>query len=260
MKKLVITILAILLLGSKLNAQLFVTQEIYPDISTVEGKYYNGSGGGGYWSVAKLDTLGRTIEKESYRKKELLARDKFVYNSNNDQLYYIVTYDINSPNRIDTISNYEYKYQGDRIVYQKNTNKNRRDSTVIQLIENKGDSILIYQDKSYYFRPKTNTTDIYERIHTLKYQKGLLVRKEKIDLNRNEKEITYFEYYPNGRLKRRKIEREPEPELKGVYVGGPGSDDEFYEYKFDKWGRIKTFYRIIGKKKYKIATYKYNKK
>lgn len=259
MKKLVMPILTILLLGSRLNAQLFMTQEIYQDISTVKAKYYNGSGGGGYWSVAKLDALGRTIEKESYRKKELLARDRFVYNSNNDQLYYIVTYDINNPKRMDTISNYEYKYQGDRIVYQKNINKNRRDSTVIQLMENKGDSILIYQDKSYYCRPKTNTTDIYERIHILKYQKDLLVYKEKVDLNRNEKEITYYEYYPNDRLKRRKIEREPERELREVYIGGPGSDSEFYEYKFDKQGRIKTLYRIMGKRKYKIATYKYSK-
>lgn len=260
MGKLVVTILATLLLGSKLNAQLFVKQEVYPDISTVEARYYNGSGGGGYWSVSKLDTLGRTIEKGSYRKKELLARDKFVYNSNNDQLYYIVKYDINNPNRIDTISNYEYKYEGGRIVYQKNTHSNRCDSTVIQLIENKGDTVLTYQDKTYYLRPKTNATEIYERIHILKYQKDLLVHKEKFDLNRKEKEITVFEYHPNGRLKRRKIQREPEPELKGVYVGGPGSDDEFYEYKFDKWGRVKAFYRIIGKEKYKIATYEYNKK
>ena len=216
MKKLIITILTILFLGNKINAQLFVTQEIYPDIITIKGKYYSGTGGGGYWSVAKLDTLGRTIEKESYRKNELLARYNYAYNSNNDQLYYIVSFSINHPNQIDTICNYEYKYQGDRIVYQKNTSRNRRDSTVIRLIENKGDTILVYQDKSYYFRPKTNTTDIYERIHTLKYQNSLLVHSEKFDLNRNEKEITYFEYYPNGKLKRRKIEREPEPEFKEI--------------------------------------------
>ena len=259
MKRLIITLLTILLLGSsKTDAQLFVTKEIYPDIATVNGKYYNGTGGGGYWDIAKLDTLGRIIEKESYRKNKLLAKYNYTYNLNNDQLYYVVSFDTNHPNQIDTISNYEYKYQGDIIVYQKNTNKNRRDSTVIQLIENKGDSILTYQDRSYYFRPKTNTTDIYERIHTLKYQNGLLVYSEEFDINREKKEMKYFEYYPNGMLKRRKIEREPE--LKGYYSGGPGSDDEFYEYEFDKSGRIKTFYRIIGKKKYKIATYKYNKK
>lgn len=249
-----------MLWGSKINAQLFAVDEIYPETTTIKGKYYNGSGDGGYWTIAKLDTLGRIIEKESYQKNNLLARYNYVYNSNNDQLYYIVSFDINHPNQIDTISNYEYKYHENWIVYQKNTKKNRCDSTVVQLIENQGDTILTYRDKSYYFRPKTNTTDVYERIHTLKYQNGLLVCTEKFDLDRNEKEITYFDYYPNGRLKRRKIERKPEPEFNAHYAGGPGSDDEFYEYKLDKLGRIKTFYRIIGKKKYKIATYKYMKK
>ena len=121
-------------------------------------------------------------------------------------------------------------------------------------------TIFIYQNKSYYFRPKTNTIDIYEQKHTLKYQNGLLVHSEKFDLNINSKEIIYFEYYPNGRLKRRKIEREPEPELKVTYVGSPGSNDMSYEYKFDKSGRIKKLYYIIGKEKYKIATYEYKEK
>ena len=259
MKKLIITVLTVLFFVSKINAQLFDEQEFYPGIKTVKGKYYNGSGGGGYWSIAKLDNLGRTIEKESYRKKELRGRDKFVYNSNNDKLYYIETFDINNPNRIDTISHYEYKYQEDRIVYQKRISS-RNDSTVIRLIDSKADTVLIYQSKSYYFRPKTNTTDIYEEIHTLKYQNGLLVHSEIFDLDSNSKEITFFEYYPNGRLKRRKIEREPEPEFKVVYVGGPGSDEMFYEYKFDKSERIKKLYYIIGKKKYKIAIYEYNKR
>ena len=254
MNKLIITILTILFFTNKMNAQLFEKQEFYPDIKTIKGKYYSGSGGGGYWSFAKLDTLGRTIEKESYRKKKLLGKDKFVYNSNNDKSYYIVTFDINNPNRIDTISHYEYEYQENRISYQ-NRISSRGDSTVIRLIDNKADTMLIYQSKTYYFRPKTNTTAIYEKRYTLKYQNGLLVHLEEFDLNENSKEITYFEYYPNRNLKRRKIEREPEPEFQGVYVGGPGSDDEFYKYKFDKSGRIKTFYRIIGKKKYKIATY-----
>jgi hypothetical protein len=260
MQKHIIIILTVLLFASKINAQLFVPQEFYPGIKTVKGKYYSGSGGGGYWSIAKLDTLGRTTEEESYRKKELLGRNNYVYNSNNDQLYYIVTFNLNRPNQIDTISNYEYRYQGNRIVHQKDAHRSHRDSTVIQLIENKGDTILIYQHKSYYFRPKTNATAVFERRYTLNYQNDLLVLSEMFDLNENSKETTHFEYFANGMLKRRKIEREPEPEDKVNYVGGPGSDDEFYKYKFDKSGRIKTFYRIIGKKKYKIATYEYDKK
>ena len=258
MGKLIISILTIFLFATKMNAQLFEKQEFYPNVKTVKGKYYNGSGGGGYWSITKLDTLGRTIEKESYRKKTLLERDIFIYNSNNDQLYYIVAFSINRPNQTDTISHYEYKYQGNRIVYQKRINY-RNDSTVIHLIDNKADTVLIYQDKSYFFRPKTNTTAIYEKIYTLKYQYGLLVHSEEFDIDENSKEITYFEYYPNGRLKREKIERVPE-DKDIVYVGGPGSDNMSYKYKFDKSGRVKKLYYIIRKKKYKIATYEYYKK
>jgi len=240
MKLFLISVLTVLFFITKADAQLFKKHELYPTIKTVKGKYYNGSGGGGYWSIAKLDTLGRTIIKESYRKKILLARDSFVYNSNDDLLYHIVTFDINNPNRIDIISRYEYKYQDNIIVYQ----KEGISLAVIELIKNKADT-LIYQTKYSY--PK--------RMYILK--NGLLVYSE----NYSEGETTYFEYYPNGRLKRRKIEREPPiselDAIDNMYVGGPGSDDEFYKYKFDKSGRIKTFYRIIGKKKYKIATYRY---
>ncbi len=173
-KKLIITILIVLFFASKINAQLFESKEFYPGVKTVKGKYYKGSGGGGFWSIANLDTLGRTIEKESYCKKELRGRDNFVYNFNNDKLYHIVTFDINNPNRIDTISSYEYKYQEKRIVCQKDIRRNFRDSTVIRLIENKGDTILIYQHKSYCFRPKTNTTDVFERRYTMKFQEDLI--------------------------------------------------------------------------------------
>jgi hypothetical protein len=228
------------------NAQLFHEKEFYPNVKTIKRKSYNGSGGGGYWTIAKLDTLGRTIEKESYRKNTLLARDNYVYNFNNDQLYHIATYNINYPSRTnDTISNYKYRYEGNRIVYQKVVYRNG--STVIQLVENKDDTVLIYQQKRH---------DYIQR-YILKYQNSLLVLFEEFDLDENSKTTTHFEYFSNGLLKRRKIEREPEPKLKMHYTGGPGSDDESYEYKFDKSGRVKTFYRIIEKKKYKIATYKY---
>ena len=260
MNKLIISILALLFCIGFTNAQLFESKQFYPNVKTIKGKYYSGTGGGGYWSIAKLDTLGRTFEEESYRKKRLLSRNNFVYNSNNDKLYQIQTFDVNNPNRInDTIVRYQYKYQENRIIYKKIV-YNSNNFTDLELIENKGDTILIYRSKSYYFRPKTNTTDVYEKIYTLKYKNELLIRSEEFDLDENSKENTYFYYYPNGMLQRRKIEREPEPEFGVVYVGGPGSDDMSYKYKFDKFGRIKKLYYIIGKKRYKIATYKYYKK
>jgi len=73
----------------------------------------------------------------------------------------------------------------------------------------------------------------------------------------NSKEIKTYDYYDNGRLKRRIIERIPKPEQKSFYLGGPGSDNEYYKYTFYSNGRIKKFYRIIEGKKCKIAVYKY---
>ena len=256
MNKFIISILTIICYTSAVYAQLFEEKDFYPNVKTVKGKYYNGSGGGGYWSLDKLDSIGRTTERERYRKKELRERESLIYNFNNDKIYGIQTFDFEQPNRIDTIVRYEYKYQGSRIFYQKSS-FSRLDSTVIRLVENQNDTCLIYQSKSYHFRPETGLTDIYKKKYTLSYKDGLLIRSEVFDINESSKEITYFEYYSNRKLKRRKIEREPEPEFKVTYVGAPGSDDMYYEYKLDKSGRIKTLYYVIGKKKYKIAKYQY---
>jgi len=266
MKKLIISILAVLFFSSNANAQLLgegvlypnVERGFYPNVKTIKTKSYSGTGGRGFWRIAKFDSMGRVIEKEYYRKRKLLSRQNFVYNSNNDILYEITTFDINNPNRInDTIFFYEYKYQEDKIIYQKQIFfRSKRDSIVIRLIENKADTTLIYQKKSYYFRTRTNVTDIYEEKHILNYKNGLLVSFEKI--NENRRATTSLEYYSNGKLKRIITERDTEEEF--VTIGGPGGDDMVYEYKFDNLGRIKKLYYIIGNEKYKIATPKYRKK
>lgn len=265
MKIPIISILAVLFFTSNANAQLLEEEVLYPNVErdyysnvkTIKRKSYSGTGGRGFWRITKLDAWGRIIEKEYHRKRKLLLRQKFVYNSNNDILYEISTFDKDNPNRInDTIFFYEYKYQADKIIYQKLTFfRSKHDSIVMRLIENKADTTLIYQKKSYYFRPRTNVTDIYEEKHTLDYKNGLLVSFEKID--ENGRATTSLEYYSNRKLRRIKTEREPEEEF--VMIGGPGGDDMIYEYKFDIFGRIKKLYYIIGEEKYKIATFKYRK-
>lgn len=238
-----------------IHAQLFENNELYPKTNVIKGKYYNGSGGGGFWSIEYVDSIGRIISKESYHKKQLMSRGKILYDDNNNKIFEIQTFDYNNPERVDTFR-YEYKYDNNRIIYQfRQLSEN--DSTVIKLIENQGDTLLKYQEQAFYFRPKTKKTDIYEIIYTLKYQNGQLIRNEKFDKEQNSTEIKKFEYFENGRLKRRLIERIPKFEDESVYVGGPGSDDEFYKYKLDSDGRIKVFYRIINGKKYKISVYRY---
>ena len=48
---LLITGLIIFWFPLTLKAQLFETNELYPNIKMIKGKYYNGTGGGGYWSL-----------------------------------------------------------------------------------------------------------------------------------------------------------------------------------------------------------------
>jgi hypothetical protein len=247
--------LFLIIIPSTVKAQLFEGNELYPNVTLIKGKYFNGTGGGGYWSLDYVDSIGRVIKKESYHKKQLMSRQKIVYDDNNNKIFDIQTFDYNNPERVDTFR-YEYKYAGNRIIYQFRKLSDN-DSTVIELIENQGDTVLKYQEKAFYYRPKTEKTDVYETIYTLRYRNGLLISNEIFDKEENSKEIKKYEYFENGRLKRRVIERIPEPKLKGVYTGGPGSEDEFYEYKLDSEGRIKIFYRIVNGKKYKIAVYSY---
>ena len=245
----------IMMTPSAINAQLFETNELYPNNQTIKGKYFNGTGGDRYWSLEYVDSIGRIISKESYHKKQLMSRSKIIYDDNNNKIFNIQTFDFNNPARVDTFR-YEYKYANNLIVYQfRKLSEN--DSTVIKLIENQGDTLLIYQEQAFYYRPKTKKTDVYETVYTIKYKDGLLLSREEFDKAQNSNEIKKYEYFENGRLKRRLIERIPELKEESVYLGGPGSDDEFYEYKLDSKGRVKVFYRIINGKKFKIAEYSY---
>lgn len=253
--KIVLFGLTIALIPITLNAQLFVENALYPGISSRIGKYYNGTGGKGYWTKEYMDSIGRVIKKESYHKKQLRLRQSIVYDYNNNILFDIQTNDYNNPSRVDTFR-YEYKYSGNQIIYQfRKLSEN--DSSVIVLMQNHGDTVIKYQEKVFYYRQNSKKTDVYETIYTLKYKNGVLISEERFDKKENSRENVKYEYFDNGRLKWRSIERFPEPEIKGIYTGGPGSDDEYYKYKLDPYARLLKFYKIIGGKKYKIAIYKY---
>jgi len=245
----------ILMIPLATKAQLFETNELYPNTNVIKGKYYSGTGGGGYWSLEYVDSMGRIVSKESYHKKQLMSRRKIVYDNNNNKIFDIQTFDHNNPERVDTFR-YEYKYADNRIIYQfRKLSEN--DSTVTELIENQGDTLLKYQEQAFYYRPKTKTTEVYETNYTLRYRDDYLISIEEFDKDKNSTEIKKYEYYDNGRLKGRLIEGIPEPKDESFYVGGPGSDDEYYKYKLDSEERIRVFYRIVNGIKYKIAEYSY---
>jgi len=225
-----------------------------PGVKTVKGKYFSGTGSRGFWSEEKLDSLGRTIERSSYRKKKLTGTYVLQYNDRNDIILRIDTYDINHPGTADT-SRYEYSYNNDIIAFEIYIYTSN-DSAIYKLINNEGDSILTYQYTSYHNLADRKNIHSNAETYVLSYKNNLLTKLE-ITNNKNEKEISEYTYYPNGNVKRRVKKRIPELDDEIVYTGGPGGDDQSYKYRYNRKGRTKTLYMIVHNKTYKIATYKY---
>lgn len=250
-----ITGLITLIIPTTVNAQLFEENELFPNVKTIKGKYFNVSGGKGWRSLDYVDSLGRVTMKESYHKRQLMSRHEIEYDDHNNEILSKHTFDINDPQKINSCR-YAYKYSGDRIVYQC-LKCSANDSTVIELKENLGDSVLVYQEKAFYYRPTTGNTHVYETVFTLKYKNGLLTSKEIYKKEGNSKVIETYEYFANGRLQHRIIERIPKPAQKSTYIGAPGSDDEYYKYIVDSKGRVKKFFKIIEGKKFRMVAYNY---
>jgi len=254
MKKTILT-LTFILCAFILKAQLFRETSLYPNTTGIHRKYFNGSGGRGYWTYEKIDALGRAVEESSYKRNKLLAKYLYQYNDKHDVTRSIDAYSINDPQRKDTTT-YEYTYINDRIAFQKCTFSNNKNSITYRLIANQGDSVLTYQELSYHYYPAKKADTVFERTYILTYQDGLLVKKEEITSDKK-KEITCFEYYNNGKLKRRIITREPKSEFQGFRIGAPGSDDQSYSYTYDRAGRIKKLYTIIADRTYKLSASRY---
>lgn len=253
--KIYIVGLVLMIISPTIKAQLFEKNELYPNVEVVEIKSYSGNGKGKYWSLNYVDSIGQVVKKESYHKNTLMARKTIEYDNNHNKLFVYHTYDYNNRDRVDTFR-YEYKYTNSKIAYQY-CKLSANDSTVIELVRNLGDTLLTYIEKNYYYRPKTKTSDVYQTTYNLKYKTGLLIKKEILNNEAKSKETRKYEYFENGRVKRRRIETQPKPIIKSHYSGGPGGNDELYKYKYDSQERVKAFYKVTNGKRYKIATYKY---
>src|SRR5690349_16700744 len=103
MKKVIFTLIALFCILSS-EGQIFRDSDLYYDagITSVKGKYFNGSGGKGCWTFDKVDSIGRTTERRSFRKAKLLQRTSYTYNSNNDATLIVYDNDPNNPYRIDS--------------------------------------------------------------------------------------------------------------------------------------------------------------
>ncbi|MBV8251813.1 MAG: hypothetical protein JO154_04325 [Chitinophaga sp.] len=249
----IIIFIFLLFPGFQLRAQIIKFTSLHPPNVWIKTKYFNGYGKG-YWLLEKTDSLGRVVEEKSYQKKVLTGKYLYTCNDHNDLILRVSVYDFNNPGRKDTLEN-KYSYRGDiitRLVWQINA--------ITRLYELKAqhDSVLKYLQTDYADTALTRVTDSTEKYTELTYSNGLLIKKKEIN-GKQDSTTTQFEYFPDGRLKRRVINRDPEPALKAVYLGSPGADDQSWYYEFDKKGRVIRMYNIVNGKTYLRKTYSYRK-
>lgn len=241
--------------GLSLQAQLFYDKTFHTGTAAIKARHYSGTGGKGYWSLLKLDSLGRPAEQQQFKKKQLMAITTYQYNAQNDRVAETVTNDINNPGEIRT-THHLYTYDSNIITSQKSIYPGG-DSTVYRLARREGDSILTYEN--IFYHPANRENPQSKTTYILTFRNQLLVRKEQVSSD-STKDITVIEHYPNGKISHRTIERIPKPKFEAIYTGGPGSDDQYYSYDYDRKGRIKTYYTTVSGKRNKLSTYSYTER
>lgn len=263
MKKVLSILLISIFFIVQMNAQLFESKKLYPDVKSIKGKYFNGSGGKGYWSMETLDEKGRIVNSKSYKKRILLSETEYHYDSNNNEIHNTELFDINHPKKVKTNWHRRYEYDSSNNISYQVTKTSDTDSAIIKLVTITPDSMFTYLETSYHYNAAKNKRWENKKEHKVFFNKDKSIRKWTIEnLSDHSKEIKEFWYFSNGALKRRTVKRVPVSKLEGgstaIYLGGPGSDDQQWEYTYDKNGRVKKMYTIVDGKKYKVAKYKYN--
>lgn len=251
-----IIIILILFFNQSLHSQIAFQEKLYPGVRVIKTVQFNGSGGGGYWNQKYLDQKGRVVVEEKYKKKKLLAVYAHSYDEFNNKTLSATVFSINQvsgENEFRT-SKFSYLYEHGKAIEKQSTignwNSTKRierqiDSTTFEIVE--------ISQSNYFNEERINTTIKILELNS----KGKVVKVIENQYGNNGTRTTYYQYFENGELKRRIIERDPEPELKGTFVSSPGSDDMSWEYDYDKKGRIKKSYSIVDGKKYKLEKYKY---
>ena len=255
MNKTIFTLIVLLVtLVSK--GQVFRDKTLYhdSDIHWVETKHYNGVDKRAYRTVDVVDTAGRTIGRKEFSKNKLFRKTEYLYNTNGD-LVRTISFDYLNSFRVDTIIN-EYQYRNGRIAVQKEI-PSYGDSTIYKLVDD-NDSGLTYQRILYHYLPDRKLNNRVVETYTFTYDNNLLTNQKNINSD-SSTVVTKYEYYNNGKLKRRIIERlyKNKPRIIGMYVGGPASDDQSYSYSYDKNDRVTEDFTTVNGKTYKIASYHY---
>ncbi len=86
----------------------------------------------------------------------------------------------------------------------------------------------------------------------IKNKNNQIIKWVATNLLSGKKEMQEITYYPNGNRKRRVIKHVPEYEIDFMYLGGPGADDQSWEYTYDSKNRIKKCTPLLKIKNSKL--------
>lgn len=254
MKKIIVILFS--LASIQCFGQVFGKKEVQEGIAKIETKQFSGTGGSGYWSLKYYDQKGRMIIEELYRKKTLMGKHEYKYDEHDNEILFISLYDINNPNKMDTVSNTKYVYNSSGLIEKEETITGN--STFTTTLISKGNKTTTYQRISQHYWKHKDTINFDTAVIKQSFDKqGGLIEQVKENIKAKSIEITEYSYYQNGKLKGKVTSRAPEPECSPLYVGGPGSDDMTFIYKYNRKGRIKVLFTIVEDRKYKLAKYKY---
>ncbi|MFZ1676982.1 MAG: hypothetical protein WAT91_06905 [Saprospiraceae bacterium] len=227
------------------HAQLFENKIFYPGVKHIKSNSFNGTGIGRYWNLKTLDSMGRTIQEEQYRNKQLLGKIIYTYNDNNDKITEITLFDINNKNKTDT-NYFIYTYDNNKLITNQSYIYNKTYFTTYDLVLSAGDSIF-----------KFNCISKYDNhVFTIIFNNNREIKTFTEYEPQNEAyKKTEFTYDDHGNLLSHKVQRNSKDI--GIYTGGPGGDDEKYINKYDQHGRLIKYWLIVFGKKYKIGRNKY---
>lgn len=243
----------LMFIAKGLYAQLFIEKIACTGAKIVKTSYERtpGNGKSKYWMLDSLDGLGRVIERRAYKNKQLLKKEFYRYNTQNDIIAAIITDDINHPDRVDTTT-YDYDYQNNQIVLQKMVTS-RRDSTVVKMLKNEGDSLVVYQSTAYYHVAGKNAVSETKKTYRLRFDGKNMAMLETIDSN-GQHEVVQYGRDATGKLIRKKISGQPKD---AIMLGSMAQPNQEYQFEYDRLGRLTAMRTAGNARNYRLVSYAY---
>lgn len=236
--------------------QIGYPQKIYPPVKEIKIKDYINNPWDSY-TVIYPDEFGRPVREEYYLEGEIIVSTVRIFNEKHEVIASQEINHLDNTNATRTPASFElfeYQYEGSLMTQFKLIHSDGENTT--RIIEKLDSNAYCVETTSIYKGIERDSSQYYIQLNS----NGQIVEKtEALDLMFEDGVIvstTTYEYYPNGQVKRRIIEYDEEFNSGPSYCGFH-SDDQSWEYKYDKKDRIKYVYTIVNGVRYKSKKYRY---